>query len=99
MDEAASRKALEKLREEVNQETGKNLSLDEVAWGWVDAARITAPRLMLTSTSGFTASSKLPTNPCADRFALLPKHVDTTLPSTSSPVRLSLFAYPLCVLS
>lgn len=33
LDEEASRRALEKLKEEVNKDTGKNLSTDEVAWG------------------------------------------------------------------
>lgn len=33
LDEEASKNALEKLRKDINDETGNSLSLEEVAWG------------------------------------------------------------------
>ncbi|SCV69133.1 BQ2448_2153 [Microbotryum intermedium] len=58
LDVEASTKALERLREEINQETGKNMSLDEVAWGFTKVANETMcrPIRSLTEARGYDTS-------------------------------------------
>ncbi|ORY72599.1 5-oxoprolinase [Leucosporidium creatinivorum] len=61
LDEEASLKALEKLREQVNEETGKNLSTDEVAWGFIKVANesMCRPIRSLTEARGYDASKHI----------------------------------------
>ncbi|KAL8283634.1 hypothetical protein RQP46_005429 [Phenoliferia psychrophenolica] len=58
LDVEASRLALEKLANEVNAETGKNLSVDEVAWGFIKVANETMSRPIrsLTEARGYDTS-------------------------------------------
>ncbi|SCZ97643.1 BZ3500_MvSof-1268-A1-R1_Chr4-3g07328 [Microbotryum saponariae] len=58
LDVEASTKALEKLREEINQETGKDMSLDQVAWGFIKVANETMcrPIRSLTEARGYDTS-------------------------------------------
>ncbi|GAA6004515.1 hypothetical protein JCM10207_000913 [Rhodosporidiobolus poonsookiae] len=58
LDVEASRQALEELRKEINGETGKDLSLDEIAYGFIRVANETMcrPIRSLTESRGYDTS-------------------------------------------
>ncbi|KAK0385016.1 hypothetical protein NLU13_7494 [Sarocladium strictum] len=58
LDADASRKALEELTEQVNKDTGKNLSVDEVAYGFLTVANetMTRPIRSITEAKGHDSS-------------------------------------------
>lgn len=58
LDPEASRKVLEELAEQVNKETGKNLSVDEVAYGFLTVANetMTRPIRSITEAKGHDSS-------------------------------------------
>ncbi|KAM0792434.1 hypothetical protein ACM66B_005111 [Microbotryomycetes sp. NB124-2] len=61
LDVEASRQALEELRRQVNHETGKDMSVDEVAWGFIKVANETMcrPIRSLTEARGYDASKHI----------------------------------------
>ncbi|KAK4058751.1 hypothetical protein OIO90_000195 [Microbotryomycetes sp. JL221] len=61
LDAEASRYVLEELRQQINTETGKDMSMDEVAWGFVKVANETMcrPIRSLTEARGYDASKHL----------------------------------------
>lgn len=61
LDEQASRQALEEVRAQINRETGKNLSLDEVAQGFIRVANETMcrPIRALTEARGYSTSKHI----------------------------------------
>ncbi|KAK7750892.1 hypothetical protein SLS62_007155 [Diatrype stigma] len=58
LDYEASRKVIEALRDQVNQETGKNMSADEVAYGFLTVANeaMTRPIRSITEAKGHDSS-------------------------------------------
>ncbi|KAH8170577.1 hydantoinase b/oxoprolinase domain-containing protein [Sarocladium implicatum] len=58
LDPEASRKVLEELKEQVNRETGKNLTVDEVAYGFLTVANetMTRPIRSITEAKGHDSS-------------------------------------------
>lgn len=61
LDEVASRQELEKMRAQINQETGKDMSLDEVAQGFIRVANETMcrPIRALTEARGYSTSKHI----------------------------------------
>lgn len=61
LDEEASRREFEKLREQINKETGKNMSVDEVAQGFIRVANETMcrPIRALTEARGYSTSKHI----------------------------------------
>ncbi|BGO97667.1 putative 5-oxoprolinase (putative) [Rhodotorula toruloides] len=61
LDIDASRSALEELRKQINDETGNNLSLDEVAFGFIKVANETMcrPIRSLTEARGYDTSKHI----------------------------------------
>ena len=61
LDEEASKMEMEKLREEINRETGRQLSLDEVAQGFIRVANETMcrPIRALTEARGYSTSKHI----------------------------------------
>ncbi|KAH6697217.1 hydantoinase B/oxoprolinase [Plectosphaerella plurivora] len=58
LDPEASKKVLQELTDQVNQETGKNMSLDEVAYGFLTVANetMTRPIRSITEAKGHDSS-------------------------------------------
>jgi len=61
LDEEASRKEMEKLRDEINKETGEKMSVDEVAQGFIRVANETMcrPIRALTEARGYSTSKHI----------------------------------------
>lgn len=61
LDEEATRSEFEKLRKQINDETGKNMSLDEVAQGFIRVANETMcrPIRALTEARGYSTSKHI----------------------------------------
>lgn len=61
LDEEASKVEMEKLRDQINKETGKNMSLDEVAQGFIRVANETMcrPIRALTEARGYSTSKHI----------------------------------------
>ncbi|UZJ57525.1 hypothetical protein CBS101457_006845 [Exobasidium rhododendri] len=61
LDEEASKKEMEKLQIQINKETGKQMSLDEVAQGFIRVANETMcrPIRALTEARGYSASKHI----------------------------------------
>ncbi|KAH8921790.1 5-oxoprolinase [Atractiella rhizophila] len=61
LDIEASKKGLEELRKDINTETGKNMSVDEVAWGFVTVANETMcrPIRALTEARGYSTAKHI----------------------------------------
>ncbi|KDN37579.1 hypothetical protein K437DRAFT_291945 [Tilletiaria anomala UBC 951] len=61
LDEGASKKGFEQLTKEINQETGKGMSVDEVAQGFIRIANETMcrPIRALTEARGYSASKHI----------------------------------------
>lgn len=58
LDTEASRKVLQELTDQINQETGKNMSIDEVAYGFLTVANetMTRPIRSITEAKGHDSS-------------------------------------------
>jgi 5-oxoprolinase (ATP-hydrolysing) len=61
LDEEASRKEMEALRDDINKETGKDMSVDEVAQGFIRVANETMcrPIRALTEARGYSTSKHI----------------------------------------
>lgn len=61
LDEEASRQEMEEVREQINRETGKSMSLDEVAQGFIRVANETMcrPIRALTEAKGYSTSKHI----------------------------------------